>query len=216
MKRTFLLPLLLSVALSACSSDDIAALDPDLLQIAQCTGLSLEELNTVFEEVLGFVGNIGGTLPGNVTYDEMTGDYTIDSIAGPITGVVSSADDISDGLDENEAAATWDLNGGLASVGVTGTGAFDMSRPGPDLIQVTGSGSLVDQDCMFNLTSFNVSLDLSSEGGPIGDLVFDAMITDGVLNGVMDFDGSDIAGVNGDFNGASVSFRIDLNTFLPF
>jgi len=213
MKRVVLLPLLLlTLTLGACSSDELALLNPDLLQIAQCTGTSLEELDNLFSEVVGFLGAIGGTLPGNVTYDEMTGDYTIDSVSGPITGVVTSSDDISDGVDENESAtATWTLSGG-----VTGTGSFTVSRPGPDTIQVTGTGDLENGDCTFDVNSFSISIDLSSEGGPTGTIDFDATNTDGLLTGTMSFDGSDIARVLGTFNGGAASFRIDLNSFLPF
>jgi len=218
MKRAILLPLLLSLALGACSSDEIAALSPDLLQIAQCTGTSLEELDNIFSEVVGLLGAIGGTLPANVTYDDVTGVYTINSIAGPITGVVSSVDDISDGVDENESAtATWDLNGGLAgSGGVIGTGSFTVNRPDANTVAVTGSGGLANGDCTFDITSFSLSIDLDAEGGPAGTLDFDATADGETLDGTMSFDGSDIANVTGNFNGGLVGFLIDLNSFLPF
>jgi hypothetical protein len=219
MKRVFLIPLMLTLALSACSSDDvIAALSPDLLQVAQCTGTSLEELDNLFSEVVGFLGAIGGTLPGNVTYDDVSGDYTIDSVAGPIAGIVSSTDDISDGVDPGESAtATWDRNGGPAGVGgAIGTGTFNVSRPDADTIVVTGSGSLENGDCTFDVNSFNITVDLNAEGGPTGSIAFDATVNGETLDGTMSFDGSDIANVLGTFKGASASFRIDLNDFLPF
>ena len=220
MKRVFLIPLLiLPLALGACSSDDVInALSPDLLQVAQCTGSSLEELDVIFSEVIGLLGAIGGTLPGNVTYDDMTGDYTIDSSLGPITGVVSSTFDISDGVDPGESAtATWDLNGGLAQTGgVVGTGTFTVTRPDADTIQVTGGGGLDSGACDFTINSFNLTIDLAAEGGPTGTLGFDATVNGETLDGTMSFDGSDIADVLGTFKGATVNFNIDLNNFLPF
>ena len=218
MKRAILLPLFLSLALGACSSDEIAALSPDLLQVAQCTGTSLEELDTIFSEVVGLLGAIGGTLPANVTYDDVSGAYTINSIAGPIEGVVSSVDDISDGVDVNESAtATWDLNGGLAQTGgVIGTGAFTVNRPGANTLVVTGTGGLENGDCLFDVTGFTLTIDLDAEGGPAGTLDFDATADGETLDGTMSFDGSDIANVSGNFKGALVNFLLDLNTFLPF
>lgn len=219
MKRVFLLPLLiLPLALGACSSDDVInALSPDLLQVAQCTGTSLEELDVIFSGVVGLLGAIGGTLPGNVTYDDMTGDYTIDSVSGPITGVVSSTFDISDGVDPGESAsATWDLNGGLAQTGVLGSGTFTVSRPDANTIQVTGSGGLDSGACAFTVNSFNLTINLAAEGGPTGTLAFDATADGETLDGTMTFDGSDIARVLGTFQGATASFSIDLNNFLPF
>lgn len=220
MKREFLIPLLiLPLILGACSSDEIiAALSPDLLQVAQCTGTSLEELDVIFSEVVGLIGSIGGTLPGNVTYDDMSGDYTISSVAGPITGVVSSTFDISDGVDPGESAtATWDLNGGLAGTGgVIGTGSFTVVRPDANTVQVTGGGGLENGGCAFNVNSFSLTIDLGAEGGPTGTLDFDATVDGETLDGTMNFDGSDIARVLGLFKGGSVSFFIDLNNFVPF
>lgn len=220
MKRVFLLPfLILPLTLGACSSDDVIhALSPDLLQVAQCTGTSLEELDNIFSEVVGLLGAIGGTLPGNVTYDDMTGDYTIDSVAGPITGIVSSTFDISDGVGPGESAtATWDLNGGLAQAGgVIGTGTFTVTRPDADTVQVTGSGGLENGDCVFAVNSFDLTIDLAAEGGPTGTLAFDAIVDGETLDGTMTFDGSDVASVLGAFQGGTVNFSIDLNNFLPF
>lgn len=207
------------LSLSACSSGgDGFVPSQALLAAAQCTGASLEDLNEVFQEVLGFMSALGGTLPGSVTYDDQTGDFTITTVLGPVTGTVTSADNIDDGLDQGESAgASWALNGGLtAGAAVLGEGLFNVSRPLTNELDVSGNASLSDGTCDFSALTLVLTIDLSPSGdGPAGSLEFDAMTPGGDMAGTMTFDGSDIARVNGQFDGAPFNFRLDLNNFVP-
>jgi hypothetical protein len=218
MKRTLLLPALLlaSLLLPACGGGGGGkSTDPNLVAAAQCVSDGLANLDEIFASVSEFLASIGGSLPGGVTYDAGTGDFSITMSLGTIDGNVSSMDDISDGIDPGEAAsAVWSLNPAVGMT-VTGSGVFDLSRTTTTVFSVTGQGSAVDGTCALNATNVDLTLDLASSLGPVGSFDFDAATTTGAVAGTMSFDGSDTADVTATFGGIQVSFSIDLNTFVP-
>lgn len=206
--------LLLPLSLAACNSGG-TSVDPSLLAAGQCTALSLEDLNEIFREVTGFLGLIGATLPPEVTYNDVTGDFSIAMSLGTIDGNVTSGDDISDGIDAGEAAtAIWSLNPAVGTT-VTGAGTFNLSRTAAQMFVVTGDGSVADGTCAFNATNVDLDLDLGSMLGPVGSFDFTGLTTGGAIVGTMTFDGSSTASVSATLNAMAVSFTIDLDTFVP-
>jgi hypothetical protein len=209
MRRPFLL---LALLLAACGGGGSGP-GAELLAAAQCSGLGLENLRDVLDEVTGFLASIGDTLPSNVTYTPP--DYSITASFGTLAGSVTSTDNIADGIDPGEAAsASWNLSP-LAGGTVTGNGTFNLARILTDSFQVTGNGSVVDGTCVFNATNVDLDLDLGSSLGPVGSFDFNGVTPNGPILGTMTFDGSDIALVEALFLGVSTTFRIDLDTFLP-
>ncbi len=199
--------LLLALLLAACGGG--SGPSAELLAAAQCTGLGLEDLREVFEEVTGFLASIGGTLPPNVTYTAP--DYSITMSFGTIAGSVTSPDDISDGIDAGEAAtASWNLAGTVA-----GNGTFTLDRIAAQQFAVSGDGSVVDGACVFNATNVDLDIDLASSLGPVGSFDFNGVTPTGPILGTMTFDGSDTAVVDAIYLGIDVTFTIDLNTFAP-
>jgi hypothetical protein len=214
MKR--ILPLLLStVLLVSCGSGDSFTPTPELQALADCTGLSLEELGEIYGEVLDLLDSIGGVIPPNATYDIADGDYTITLSIGTIAGVISSPDSLVDGLGVGESAtATWALNGGLAGApAVTGEGSFTVARPNADVFNVSGNGATTDGTCDFDFPTLNLSTDIDSGLGPVGTITFTVTAPEGTLDGTMTFNGSTQARVVADFDGSTYTFFIDLVTF---
>jgi hypothetical protein len=211
MRRILLAPALL---LAACGGGG-SSTDPDLLAAAQCTATGLADLDEVFSEVSGFLSGIGGTLPANVTYDDVTGDFSIAASFGTIDGNVASADDISDGIDDGESAsATWSINPAVGAT-LTGSGVFTLARTSASVFGITGNGSITDGACVLDATNTDLVLDLLSGLGPVGSFDFNATSAVGAILGTMSFDGSDTADIAATFLGVGVTFTIDLNTFLP-
>lgn len=210
MRRILPVPMLL---LAACGGGGGSGPSAELLAAAQCTGLSLGNLDEIFAEVTGLLAAIGDTLPPNVTYTPP--DYAITMSLGAIAGSVTSTDDISDGIDPGEAAsASWNLSP-LAGGVVTGNGTFTLDRIATDFFQVTGDGSVVDGLCVFNATNVDLDIDLASSLGPVGSFHFSGVTPNGPILGTMTFDGSSVALVEATFRGVSTTFTIDLDTFLP-
>jgi hypothetical protein len=215
MKR--ILPLVLAaLALVSCggSGSDFTP-TPELQALADCTGLSLEELGEIYGEVLDLLDSLGGVIPPNATYDIGNGDYTITLSFGTIAGVVSSPNVLIDGLDVGESAtATWELNGGLAgAVQVTGEGSFTVARPTSTTFNVSGNGHTIDGTCDFNFSSLNFSTTVGA--GPVGTINFVVTAPEGVLDGTMVFNGSTVARVVAEFDGdgKTYGFYIDLITY---
>lgn len=207
MKRMFLLLALLLATACGCGGSGPSA---ELLAAAQCSGLGLEDLTEIYEEVTGFLASIGGTLPPNVTYTAP--DYSITMSFGTLAGSVTSTDDISDGIDAGEAAsASWNLAGG----GVTGNGTFTLDRIATQQFAIGGDGSVLDGACVFNATNVDLDIDLAPSLGPVGSFDFSALTPTGPILGTMTFDGSDTALVEAIYLGINVTFTIDLNTFTP-
>ncbi|HEX5137085.1 MAG TPA: hypothetical protein VFY93_08945 [Planctomycetota bacterium] len=210
MRRLLLLP---AILLGACGGG--SSTDPNLVTAAQCTATGLEDLDEVFGDVSEFLASIGGTLPANVTYDDASGDFSITASFGTIDGNVTSADDISDGIDAGEAAsATWSINPGGGAT-ITGSGVFNLARTAASVFGITGNGSITDGTCIFNATDTDLVLDLLSGLGPVGSFDFNATTTTGPIDGTMTFDGSATAVIIATFGGIPVAFTIDLDTFLP-
>ncbi len=217
MKR--LLPLLLStlVLFAGCGSGDSFNPSAELLAAAQCTGLSLEDLVEVYNETLDLLDSIGGVIPPNMTYNIATGAYTITISLGDIAGIVSSPNNLADGLGVGETAtATWDLNGGLAGAGeVTAEGSFTVARATATNYTVSGQGGTADGTCQFDFSSLNFAVNTTSGLGPVGTIVFEGTTPDGTLDGTMTFNGGDTARIVATFDGVSYTFFLDLLTFEP-
>jgi len=213
MKR--ILPLLLSalVLVSCGGSGSTFTPTPELQALADCTGLSLEELGEIYGEVLDLLDSIGGIIPPNATYNIANGDYTITLTFGTIAGVVSSPNNLIDGLGVGETAtATWDLNGGLAgAAAVTGEGSFTVARPTATTFNVSGNGHTIDGTCDFVFSSLNLSTTVGV--GPVGTINFVVTAPDGTLDGTMTFNGSTVARVIADFDGGTYAFYINLITY---
>jgi len=209
MRRTLLLP---AILLAACGGG--SSTDPNLVTAAQCTALGLADLDEVFGDVSEFLASIGGTLPPNVTYDDVTGDFSITASFGTIDGNVTSSDNISDGIDPGEAAsATWSINPIGATI--TGSGVFNLARTTSTVFGITGGGSITDDTCVLNASNTDLVVDLLSGLGPVGSFDFAATTSTGPITGTMTFDGSATAVIVATFGGIPVAFTIDLNTFLP-
>ncbi|MFI5402083.1 MAG: hypothetical protein ACHQ1G_04030 [Planctomycetota bacterium] len=214
MKR--LLPLLLSACLLvSCGSGDSFNPSVELQAAAECTGLSLENLVTIYNSIIDLLDEIGdGTIPPNMTYDIATGAYTITLTIGDVAGTVSSAFNLNDGLGVGESAtAIWQLNGGLAGGGVTAEGSFTVARATATSYTVSGIGGTAETNCDFDFTSLNFAVTTTT--GVNGTIVFEATTPDGVLDGTMTFNGSQYAGIVATFDGVSYQFLIDLATFEP-
>lgn len=216
MKR--LLPILLPALLLApgCGSGDSFNPSPELLAAGECAGLSLENLVQIYNNVLELLDQIGdGTIPANMTYNIANGVYTMDLALGDVGGVVTSAFNLNDGLGVGESAtATWELNGGLAGVAVTGEGSFTVARSTASTFNVSGFGGMVDGTCEFDFSSLNFSV-TTGTGGPVGTIVFEATTPDGILDGTMTFNAGSTARIVATFDGVSYTFLIDLVTFEP-
>ncbi|MHC4548390.1 MAG: hypothetical protein ACYTEZ_06390 [Planctomycetota bacterium] len=224
MKRTACLCLVLALALAGCSSSgDGIPVDLDLLALAQCTGLTLSDANVIVLGILDLLGSIPGPpLPPGTTYDAGTGDYSVDldfdddgTPDATVSGVISSPDDISDGIDPGEKAnSTWNLTSGP----VMGGGVFDFDRLSATALQMTGNGSFsAQQSCDFDMPSADITFPLNDPTGmgPTGSLSYTVTAPAGSISGAISFDGSSVATVNATYAGGSVTFRIDLDTFLP-
>lgn len=214
MKR--LLPLLLSaLVLVSCGSGDSFNPSAELQAAADCTGLSLEDLVAIYNSVIDLLDEIGdGVIPPNATYNIATGAYTITLTIGDVTGTVSSAFNLNDGLGVGESAtAIWDLNGGLAGAEVTGEGTFTVARATATSYTVSGLGGLLDAACQFDFSSLNFAV--TTVTGLTGTIVFEGTTPDGTLDGTMTFNGSPTARIVATFDGVSYTFFIDLATFEP-
>ncbi|HEX5137084.1 MAG TPA: hypothetical protein VFY93_08940 [Planctomycetota bacterium] len=212
MKR--ILPLLLSaLVLVSCGSGDSFTPTPEQQALADCTGLSLEELGEIYGEVLDLLDSLGGVIPPNATYDIANGDYTIALSFGTLAGVVSSPNNLVDGLGVGETAtATWALNGGLAGAPtVTGEGSFTVARPTSTTFNTSGTGQTVDGTCSFDFSGLNLSTTVGA--GPVGTINFVATAPEGTLDGTITFNGSTVARVIADFDGKTYAFYIDLITY---
>lgn len=214
-----LLPLLLStcILVAGCGSGDSFNPSAELQAAADCTGLSLEQVAEIYNEVLELLDQIGdGVIPPNMTYPG-GGAYTITLSFGSLAGTVSSAFNLNDGLGVAESAtAVWDLNGGLAGAPtVAGEGQFTVARATATRFTVAGFGDLVDTDCEFDFSSLNFTVESGSGLGPVGTINFEAITPDGTLDGQMTFNGGNTARVVATFDGVSYTFFIDLTTFEP-
>jgi len=218
-KVVLLLTLVLASVIAGCGGDGSSFVpDAEQLAAAECSATSLSYLNIAFAEIMDFLSAIGGTLPPEVTYDDTTGDFSIASLLGTISGNVSSTDDISDGIGAGESvSATWDINPGIAGVvGVTGAGVFNVSRPTTNEFTILGNGQVDDTTCSLAVPQIDLDIDLLSQLGPQGSLAFSATGAFGIFAGTMSFDGSDLARVVASLNSVPLpTFWIDLNTFQP-
>lgn len=221
-----ILSVFLALALVACAEGQCVSIvgacgggiDPETLaraQAAQCTSLSFEDLDEISGEVVELLLSIGGVIPPNATYSIATGDYTITLSIGLLAGIVTSSDDLSDGIGPGEAAtATWELNGGLAGT-ARGEGVFTLARTSTTDFTVGGDGSTSHGTCEFDFTSINLAFDTASSLGPIGNIAFTGTSGGSPISGNIVLDGSDTALVSSRFDGKVLAFTIDLDTFLP-
>ena len=122
---------------------------------------------------------------------------------------------VCDGLGVGETAtATWALNGGLAGApAVVGDGSFTVARPSSDVFNVSGTGELSDGTCLLDFTGLNLSTDIDSGLGPVGTIMFTVSSPAGMIDGTTTFNGTTVARVVADFDGATVVFFIDLVTY---
>jgi hypothetical protein len=211
MKR--ILPLLLStLVLVSCGGSDGFTPTPEQQALADCTALDLGHLGLVYGEILNLFEAIPGAPVGG-TYDIANGDYTLTLSVGAVAGVVSSTDQINDGIDVGESAtATWALNGGLAGAPtVTGEGSFTIARPSSTTFNVSGNGEVIDGTCDFTFT--NLSFTITSTAGLTGTVLFTVDAPQGTITGTMTFNGSDFARVVADLAGVTYTFYIDLVTY---
>jgi hypothetical protein len=216
MKRMLSLLLVLPLLLCSCGSDGDFVPSAELVAAAQCLGISLEDLAEMYDEVVGMIGSLGGVLPANVNYDYNTGVYTITASFGTISGVVTSLDDLDDGLGVPESAtATWET-GSLAGAPAFGaSGTFTVVRPSTPQINISGTGMIVDGTCAFDMTALNLSENNTSTLGAVGTFAFSSTVPEGVLAGTMIFNGTSTALVDATFDGEDVSFYFNLDTFEP-
>jgi len=214
MKR--ILPLVLSaLVLASCGGSGSFTPTPELLAVSNCSGVSLEDLGEIYGGVLDLLDSLGGVIPPNATYDIANGDYTITLSFGTIAGVVSSPNNLVDGLGVGETAtATWLLNGGLAGLPtITGEGSFTVARPTSTTFNTSGDGHTVDGTCDFIFSSLNLSTTVGS--GPVGTINFVATSPEGSLDGTIVFNGSTLAHVVATFDGdgKTYGFYINLITY---
>lgn len=213
MKR--ILPLVLSsLVLASCGGGGSNGFTPtpELQALADCTGLSIEELGEIYGELYQLITALGGTIPPGDIYAYDTGVYTIPLTIGTLTGVIAPAPDLIDGLGVGElATATLELNGGLAGSSATGEGSLTFARSSATIYNVSGNGELLDGTCQFTFSGLNFTTD---DGAiPFGTITFTVTAPEGTLNGTVTLNGTNTARVVATFDGSTVIFFIDLITY---
>jgi hypothetical protein len=221
-KRLVFLILLPAFCIGGCDSDDGLSVDPTLASLANCTGAGFGDTAAIFNSCFDLLVAISSpqNTPPNVTYDAQTGVYSVDvdlddNGTGDITieGVVTSAFDLTDGIQPGESLdLPWTVTNGP----LTGNGDFNINWAQLDLVQITGAGNVSSgQGCGFDVTNLDLSLNPFTIDTipPVGSMDFDVDDALDLLSGTILMDGTQTATVNADFAGALVTFFIDLNDY---
>jgi hypothetical protein len=119
-----------------------------------------------------------------------------------LTGVVSSPDELGDGLATGEeATATWGMDGFHPGSFATGDGSFHFVRTSATGFTVSGNGSTVDDEgCELDVTSLDLTESSSSNVG-VGMFVFSGRSSPGTITGTVTFDGTEGADIAAQFKG---------------
>jgi hypothetical protein len=200
--------LALALVLTACigSGPNCELGNCDDLVMAQCLGPSLEDILRAHGGIAALLDSLGDAPPASTTFDVATGEYTITILIGPsvvtLTGIVSSPDELGDGLTiGEEATATWEMDGFHPGAFATGDGSFQFMRSSATGFTVTGSGSIADDEgCELDVTSLDLTESSSSDFG-VGMLVFSGRSSAGTITGTVTFDGTEGADIAAQFKG---------------
>jgi hypothetical protein len=217
-----LTPLLI---VAGCGSDgNSTPLDPALLALGDCSAQAMEDMILVTDALPKLINTIINPLAPpdpDVTWNPLTGDFTLgidvdgDTIADVTsTGTVSLLGDFSDGVQVGEGlSVAWSA----VDPQLTGSGTFDFTLAPLGMMDITGLGSVSpDLTCTVDIPDIDLSINLLSPStDPTGTVDFTTSNGVDDLTGTVTLNGTSQALVSALFNGLSVSFRIDLNTFIP-